>query len=150
MVITKNYVVVTPILQKILFREENHVAALSYHLNSIHNIKQIGVIPNLMYLDYYGFNILISRTSNQASNFSKLDDDFFQRLSKHKQNLAFIGFFDENDMTFTPQEMIYHMPNAELGIHLRKRIMKEFRDKGVEVIVKAQTQKKNYTSFIIT
>jgi hypothetical protein len=145
MVITKNYFDVPTNLNKILFRSESLIKP-SDTAQKLY-AKLVGT--NYHVLNYYEFHILVNRTSDQKTNFSKLDDEFFQELSNHKHKICFCGFWDESNQTFTPSEVIYHLPQGKFGIYIRKTVVKAFKDRGVEITMSGSLQDKTLTRFII-
>lgn len=147
MVVAKNFIDIPENLRKILFREETLLDIPQSDMVKKLYAKLSG--NNYHVLNYYEFNILIHQTRGQVTNFHKLNDEFFESLSAHKNKMCFCGFFDGNDNTFTPSEVIYHLPYGNLGIYVRKNIVKAFKDNDIEIGLMGNVNKDTLTRFVI-
>ena len=76
-----------------------------------------------------------------------MDDEFFNTLSIHKDKLFFYGYLQGD--TFTPTEIVYNMPISRLGLFIRKKIVKNFKDKGIMLATMEKESKGELTRFTI-
>jgi len=87
-------------------------------------------------LTYYEFHLLVHFTRSDNNLFSKFDDDFFNKLSIHKNKLSLCGLLNLKKNTFVPTELIYQLDNGELGLYVRKNILSAFNEHGIELTLK--------------
>ena len=150
MLITKNHIDVSESIKDILFNENTRYLGLH---TSVVKKKFNNITINSKYyvLDFYQFYILMWSARYDKNNYSNLDYNFFNNLSIHKNKISFCGFFDNQDNTFTPSEVLYYVECGKLGIYVRKHIVKSFKDCGVELArnLKLNNRDDGITHFMI-
>lgn len=111
---------------------------LSPNLRKLLDLSEITDFPSdfQFCVDYYEFNYLVHFTRAQNHLFSKLDQDFFEKLSTHKDKMSLCGLINLKKNTFTPTELVYQLDSGELGLYVRKNILSAFNEYGVELTLK--------------
>lgn len=120
MSIYSNYITLTPNLRKLLYLSDMSDIPTDFHYC----------------LDYYEFHYLVHFTRPQNHLFSKLDNDFFEKLSIHKDKLSLCGLMNLKKNIFVPTELIYQLDSGELGLYVRKGILSSFNNHGIELTLK--------------
>jgi hypothetical protein len=91
--------------------------------------------------NYYDFHALSHMTREQNHIFSKLDYDFFNKLSQFKYNLKLNGLLDKN-LTYTPTEFIYFVDKGTIGLYNKKKIISTFEEYGIRLTINYKDNKK--------
>jgi len=148
MILAKNYFEIDPKLYDLLFNEDlyQHQPIKQLSIVFLKGFESGGIST---YLNYYNFNILLSQTKEQNNICHKLDDNFFNELSLHKNKLIFCGHISQDKRFFTPNKMIYLYPHKKLGIFVRKKIMSKFIESGLDVLLDKHQPDQSVTMFTI-
>ena len=106
-------------------------------------LKNLGVTDynsNDAIVSLYCFNILVYQDSKNIL-LENLDYDFFNRLSKYKKNLRFIGLIKNNN--FILKTIHYYLESGTVNLIIQKKIIKIFKDYGIKITFAANKTKSN-------
>lgn len=146
MILAKNYFEIDPKLYDLLFNEDLYQPIKQLSIVFLKGFESGSITTSL---NYYNFNILLSQTKEQNTVYHKLDDNFFNELSLHKNKLIFCGHISQDKKFFTPNKMIYLHPHKKLGIFVRKKIMSKFIESGLDLLLDKRQPDLSVTIFTI-
>lgn len=110
---------------------------------------QIGSDCNLVYINYYYFNVLLNITRTQNTKIHQLNDEFFNELSAHKKKIYFSGNINEDKTEFRLNKVIYNYQHNKLGLYVKKRITSNFMDRGFKITLSRDLSRNNFTVFLL-
>lgn len=106
-------------------------------------LKNLGLTDynnNDVIVSLYCFNILVHQDSKNIL-LKNLGYDFFNRLSKYKKNLRFIGLIKHGN--FTLKTIHYYIESGTVNLITQKNIIRIFKDHGIKITFTANKIKSN-------
>lgn len=98
-------------------------------LDLLSNKKPHGIFKSI---SFYNFQVLLNLTRNQKHNtMGSLTDSFFIEMSEHKHKIFFYGTYINN--VFTPTSIIYNINHKNIGIYVKKNMIKKFKQYGIDI-----------------